>query len=290
VKNLVTTNKSKSPIQFLDFIIFFRMWTPRGPLQLAQGARGNDAPHCCTHCIHQTKVVVAMSGGVDSSVTALLLQRTGRFAVSGLYMHNWDERDEQGDAVCRGEQDWADAQHVARLIGVPIRRVDYVKEYWNDVFEPLLAGYRNGATPNVDLLCNREIKFNVFLRDALRRGQGGQQQAYDAVATGHYARVGVLTNQGSPHPVLLRARDKLRDQAYFLAAIDPKALENVVFPIGDMTKEQVRQIAKDAGLPVAAKPKSVGLCFVGKRRSFADFLGTSVFFLFFYLFIYLHVF
>lgn len=203
-------------------------------------------------------VIVGMSGGVDSSVTAYLLKERG-YRVSGLFMVNWTE-DEEG--YCTAAQDFQDARAVANELGIPLHRVDFSNEYRERVFAQFLADYAAGKTPNPDVLCNREIKFQPFRDYAVRLGA-------DYIATGHYARIA----QAADGPVLLQAEDANKDQTYFLAAVAREQLQNVLFPLGDLTKPEVRQIATRAGLPVHRKKDSTGICFIGERE-FRDFLST----------------
>lgn len=202
-------------------------------------------------------VVVGMSGGVDSAVSAYLLKHRG-FHVIGLHMINWDGNDElgrpsEGTSCSILEADFRDVCAVCDRIGIHVKQVNFVKEYWTDVFEPMIDGYSQGITPNPDVLCNRHIKFDVFLKYAR------EELGADFVATGHYAQT---DNMGS-----LRAGiDSNKDQSYFLSGVSSAALSNVIFPIGSLRKEQVRRIAKVAGLEeVAEKKDSYGICFVGKR-------------------------
>ncbi|WP_348820363.1 tRNA 2-thiouridine(34) synthase MnmA [Fontimonas sp. SYSU GA230001] len=202
-------------------------------------------------------VVVGMSGGVDSSVTAYLLQEQGH-RVSGLFMVNWTE-DEQG--YCTAAEDFQDARRVCEELGIPLHRVDFSKEYRERVFARFLADYAAGKTPNPDVLCNREVKFQPFRAYALRLGA-------DFIATGHYARI----EHGADGPRLLRAVDDNKDQTYFLAGVERAQLERVLFPLGGLTKPQVRAIAQRAGLPVHRKKDSTGICFIGERE-FRAFLA-----------------
>jgi len=202
-------------------------------------------------------VIVGMSGGVDSSVAALLLQRGG-VPLAGLFMRNWNE-DDAGD--CRAEDDRRDAVAVCGRLGIPIHFRDFSHEYWAGVFEHFLAEYARGRTPNPDVLCNREIKFKHFLDAA--RDLGAQ-----AIATGHYARI----DHVGGHHRLLRARDRGKDQSYFLHQLGQAQLAATRFPLGELEKAAVRRIAAEARLPTAAKKDSTGICFIGER-DFREFLA-----------------
>ncbi len=210
------------------------------------------------------KVIVGMSGGVDSSVAALLLKRQG-YDVSGLFMRNWDSsanRDilgnpDIGEDICPQERDYQDAQAVCELLDIPLHRADFSEEYWRDVFTYFLREYEAGRTPNPDILCNKHIKFDVFIKHASRYG-------YDRIAMGHYARL----DQGPPLR-LLRGLDEEKDQTYFLSQLDHGQLKDVLFPIGELPKQSVRKLALEAGFPTADKKDSTGICFIGER----DFRG-----------------
>jgi tRNA-specific 2-thiouridylase len=204
-----------------------------------------------------TKVIVGMSGGVDSSVSAMLLKQQG-YAVEGLFMKNWDEDD--GTEYCTAKEDYADARNVAEKLGIPLHGANFAAEYWDNVFEHFLAEYRVGRTPNPDILCNREIKFKAFLEYALLMGA-------DCIATGHYCRRGEQDGEGT----LLKGADPNKDQSYFLHAVGHQELEKTLFPIGEMKKPQVRTLALDHNLATAKKKDSTGICFIGERR-FRDFL------------------
>ncbi len=201
-------------------------------------------------------IIAGVSGGVDSSVTALLLKRQGR-EVAGLFMKNWEEDDTSGS--CPAEADAADAEAVCAAIGIPFHTRNFAAEYWDGVFEHFLAEHRAGRTPNPDVLCNREIKFKTFLEHAQDLGAA-------RIATGHYARIG----RGADGDwQLLRARDGNKDQTYFLHALGQAQLAATEFPVGELEKPQIRQWAIDAGLPTATKKDSTGICFIGER----DFRG-----------------
>ena len=203
------------------------------------------------------RVIVGLSGGVDSAVAALLLVRAGH-DVHGLHMSNWEE-DEAGH--CSAAADFKAAQSVARELGIPLHRVSFAAEYRERVFADFLAGYAAGHTPNPDVLCNREVKFGVCLEYARRLG--GQRYA-----TGHYARI----DRAGGRPRLLRARDRAKDQCYFLQQVPAAALTAVEFPLGELSKGEVRELARRAGLPVHDRPDSTGICFIGERP-FRAFLG-----------------
>ena len=199
------------------------------------------------------KIVVGMSGGVDSSVTALLLKQAGH-EVIGVFMKNWEEKDANG--VCTSEKDWADVRDVCETIGIPYYSVNFVKEYYDRVFSYFLDEYRRGRTPNPDVLCNREIKFKAFLEMALKLGA-------DYVATGHFCRLGT---DDAGRRTLLRGTDPAKDQSYFLYMLGQNALQRAMFPVGDLTKAEVRRIAEEAGLATSRKKDSTGVCFIGERR------------------------
>jgi len=205
-------------------------------------------------------VIVALSGGVDSAVTALLLRRAGH-DVQGLFMHNWED-DEQG--YCTSAEDFQDARRVAAELGIALHRVDLSARYRSQVFTDFLAAYRAGLTPNPDVLCNREIKFGDCLAHAMRLGASH-------LATGHYARL-VSAPDG---PELHKGRDAGKDQSYFLHAVRRERFAQVLMPLGDLHKDEVRALAREAGLPVAAKRDSTGICFIGERP-FREFLEQYV--------------
>jgi tRNA-specific 2-thiouridylase len=206
-----------------------------------------------------TRVVVGMSGGVDSSVAALLLKQQG-YDVIGVFMKNWDDTDENG--VCTATEDYNDVVRVCNQIGIPYYAVNFEKEYWDKVFTYFLDEYKAGRTPNPDVMCNKEIKFKAFLEHAMALGA-------DYLATGHYARVAYRDGEYK----LLRGLDQNKDQTYFLNQLGQEQLSKVLFPIGEMEKAQVRQIAKEAGLATANKKDSTGICFIGERN-FKQFLSN----------------
>ncbi len=193
-------------------------------------------------------VVVGMSGGVDSSVAALLLKEQG-FRVIGLFMKNWEEEDAQG--VCKASQDYEDVVRVCETLDIPHYSVNFSKEYWDNVFTHFLEELKMGHTPNPDILCNREIKFKVLFEKARSLGA-------DFLATGHYSRIG----EGG---TLLKATDPQKDQSYFLYTLKQTLLPHILFPVGGMEKKEVRALARKTGLSVAEKKDSTGICFIGKR-------------------------
>jgi tRNA-specific 2-thiouridylase len=205
------------------------------------------------------RVVVGMSGGVDSSIAALLLKEQG-YDVSGLFMKNWEEDDEPD--YCTAEVDLRDAQAVCDKLDVPLHTVNFSHEYWDRVFEYFLSEYRAGRTPNPDIICNREIKFRAFLEHAM--GLGGE-----LIATGHYART---DRDAEGRPRLLRGVDHNKDQSYFLCMLSSSQLERVLFPVGELEKTEVRKRAQEADLITHDKKDSTGICFIGERK-FRDFLS-----------------
>ncbi len=206
------------------------------------------------------KVILGMSGGVDSSVAALLLKEQG-YDVIGLFMKNWDETDPDG--ICTATDDADDARRVAHHLGIPFYTINFEKEYWDTVFTYFLNEYKRGRTPNPDVMCNQEIKFNAFLKYALTI-EG------DYIAMGHYARV------DRDKKILLRGVDQSKDQSYFLSRITANALSKTIFPIGDMLKSEVRKIAEENNLITAKKKDSTGVCFIGERN-FNEFLDKYLF-------------
>lgn len=205
-----------------------------------------------------TRVVVGMSGGVDSSVAAWLLKKQG-YDVIGIFMKNWDDTDEFG--VCTATEDYHDVMKVCDEIGIPYYAVNFEKEYWDKVFTYFLNEYEAGRTPNPDVMCNKEIKFRAFLDHALSLGA-------DYIATGHYARI----QRKNDICQLLRGKDKNKDQTYFLNQLTQDQLRRVLFPLGELSKGEVRRLARDAGLSTADKKDSTGICFIGER-DFKTFLS-----------------
>ena len=203
------------------------------------------------------KIAVALSGGVDSSLTAYLLKKAGH-DVFGLFMKNWEEKDSAGH--CLAEKDYEDVIKVCETLDIPYYGINFAQEYWESVFTHFLDEIKQGYTPNPDILCNREIKFNVLYKKALALGA-------DVLATGHYCQ----TENGH----LLKGEDPRKDQSYFLYTIKSNILKNVLFPIGGMLKLDVRQMAHDVGIPVFDKKDSTGICFIGKRN-FKEFLENYI--------------
>ena len=211
------------------------------------------------------KVVVGISGGVDSSVAALLLKEQG-YDVIGLFMRNWDTsvngdflgNPDLNNNICPQEQDYNDAKEVCEKLNIPLHRIDFVKEYWDYVFTYFLDELKKGRTPNPDIMCNKYIKFDMFLNEAEKLGA-------DYVATGHYARI--------KDSKLLRGIDDNKDQTYFLSQVPKEKFKKVLFPVGDLKKEEVRKIAQEYDLITAKKKDSTGICFIGERN-FKQFLSN----------------
>ena len=209
------------------------------------------------------KVVVGISGGVDSSVAAILLKQQG-YDVVGLFMRNWDTsvngdflgNPDLNNNICPQEQDYNDALAVCEKIGIPLHRIDFVKEYWDYVFTYFLDELKKGRTPNPDIMCNKYIKFDMFAKKAKELGS-------DYIATGHYAKI--------ENGQLMRAKDTNKDQTYFLSQVSKEQLSNVLFPLGEIEKPEVRKIASEYGLITAEKKDSTGICFIGERN-FTQFL------------------
>lgn len=207
----------------------------------------------------KTPIIVGLSGGVDSAVTALLLQQQG-FDVTCVFMKNWEEDDTE--EYCSAAADLKDAELICETLNLPLQTVNFASTYWDKVFEYFLQAYRAGHTPNPDILCNREIKFKAFLDYA-------KAQGVETIATGHYARLN-HTDHGVD---LLMGQDANKDQSYFLYALQQHQLKHACFPLGELTKPDVRKLAKKYTLPVYAKKDSTGICFIGERK-FKDFLST----------------
>ena len=212
---------------------------------------------------HKQRVVVGLSGGVDSAVSAYLLQQQGH-EVIGIFMKNWEDDDD--DAYCSSRQDFLDAASVADVIGIDIEHVNFAAEYKDRVFAEFLREYAAGRTPNPDILCNAEIKFKAFLDHAMRLGA-------EKIATGHYARVRL--NEATGKHELLKGLDPLKDQSYFLHRLNQAQLSRTLFPVGELPKTEVRRIAAEIGLPNAKKKDSTGICFIGERP-FRDFLNRYI--------------
>lgn len=205
------------------------------------------------------QIIVGMSGGVDSSVTALLLHRQG-LSTSGLFMKNWEDKEPNG--LCPAAVDAQDAMLVCDKIGIPLDAVNFASEYWDRVFQYFLDEYKNGRTPNPDILCNKEIKFKAFLEYALAQGA-------DKIATGHYARIA----EKGDLLQLLKGKDNNKDQSYFLYTLGQAQLAKTLFPVGELPKSEVRKIAAEAGFKNHAKKDSTGICFIGERE-FKRFLNS----------------
>ncbi len=213
--------------------------------------------HCSEQSLEGKRVVLGLSGGVDSAVAAILLKRAGA-EVHALHMTNWED----DDGYCTAADDLQDARNICDQLEITLHHVNFAREYRDRVFSYFLDEYRAGRTPNPDVLCNREIKFGEFLKYARRLGG-------DLIATGHYARTSIIDG----NVCLLKARDKSKDQSYFLHAVSSEALAVTVFPLGNLVKSEVRKIARDHNLSVHAKKDSTGICFIGERP-FREFLAT----------------
>lgn len=220
------------------------------------------------------RVVIGMSGGVDSSIAAYLLKQQG-YDVIGLFMRNWDSlvnNDILGnksinDAICPMQVDYLDAKKVAEQLNIDLYRINFVEEYWQYVFTYFLEEYKKGRTPNPDILCNKYIKFSAFLNYALEKLNA------DYIAMGHYAKV--KYNDETKKYELLKAKDETKDQTYFLSQLNQEQLAKTIFPLGDIKKVEVRQLAKKLNLVTANKKDSTGICFIGKRN-FKQFLQNYI--------------
>lgn len=218
----------------------------------------------------KTKIFVAMSGGVDSSVAAYLLHSQG-FEVTGVYMKNWSE-ESFGSKIPKNRCPWRDdvkqVRSVCKVLGVPMKIFNFEREYTQRVIDPFFKGQLRGKTPNPDVVCNRAIKFDLFIKRALKEGA-------DLVATGHYIRLKKISEKNQQDLAVLPAKDKQKDQSYFLCTVTKQQLQKVIFPLGKYKKSEVRKIAKKAGLPNAERPESMGICFVGEVKM-KDFLKTRI--------------
>lgn len=206
-------------------------------------------------------IAIGMSGGVDSSVAAHLLKKSG-FQVFGLFMKNWEEKDANG--VCTAEKEYQDVAQVCTQLDIPYYSVNFSKEYWDNVFSEVLESFKNGYTPNPDTLCNREIKFKLFLNKALNLGA-------DFLATGHYCQTFSLAGR----TYLQKGVDPGKDQSYFLNMVNEQALNKAIFPLGNLNKSEVREIARSEGLSTSDKKDSTGICFIGERN-FTQFLNQYI--------------
>jgi len=218
----------------------------------------------------KSKIAIMLSGGVDSSVVAKLLI-DDNYDVEAFFMRNWDSTTNfelnkilTEDEICQQEEDYKDAVKVSKHLGIKIHRVDFVKEYWDDVFSVFLREIEMGITPNPDILCNRHIKFGRFVQFITN-----EHPEFDYIATGHYAKI--IERDGVK--LLAQAKDSFKDQTYFLAEIEKNVLNKVFFPLGDLTKKEIRKIAEDSDIPVANKKDSMGICFIGKRN-FPEFISN----------------
>ncbi|RUS82094.1 hypothetical protein EGW08_010139 [Elysia chlorotica] len=217
------------------------------------------------------RIVCGISGGVDSAVSAHILKRKG-YDVVGLFMRNWDVRNEKGR--CQADEDREDAVYVCKHLQIPLYEVDFVKQYWNEVFSKMIRDYQNGITPNPDILCNRHVKFDHFVKYATSKLDG------HAIATGHYARTSVGYNldqiDDQKGVSLLCAEDKDKDQTFFLSQIEQWALRHTIFPLGNLSKKTVKEIAASVGMgKLAHKKESMGICFIG-TRNFQDFIEEYI--------------
>jgi len=219
------------------------------------------APVTSTAPRPHSRIVVGLSGGVDSSVAALLLQQAGH-DLRAVFMKNWEEDDNEG--YCAAEEDLSDADAVAATLGIPLQAVNFAHDYWERVFETFLSELRAGRTPNPDVLCNREIKFRAFLDYALETGA-------EFIATGHYARI----HRGHHQVQLLKALDGNKDQSYFLYMLGQAQLDKALFPLGELIKTDVRRLAEEAGLITHGKKDSTGICFIGER-DFSGFVSRYI--------------
>ena len=213
--------------------------------------------------------MVGLSGGVDSAIAAYLLKEQG-YDVTCAFMRNWDSLTNDdilgnptlNEDVCTQEQDYNDAKSVAESLGLPLLRVDFIEEYWKEVFQTFLNEYKKGRTPNPDILCNKHIKFDSFMKF-------GEANGFDIVATGHYAKMGLYNDL----PAVCKADDRNKDQSYFLAQINRSVLDKIMFPLGSIDKPEVRRIAAELNLSIAKKKDSTGICFIGERN-FREFLSN----------------
>lgn len=220
---------------------------------------------------NEIRILVGLSGGVDSAIAAYLLKQEG-YQVAGGFMRNWDAiangdflgNPTLNESQCPQEKDYEDAQKVAELLDIPLLRADFVKEYWDEVFTYFLDEYQKGRTPNPDVFCNKYIKFDKFLNFAKENG-------FDYIATGHYAKR-IDTEQGVE---LHKSFDTNKDQTYFLSQVSRKQLGECLFPLGDIDKGEVRRLARELHLPIADKKDSTGVCFIGERR-FKEFLSNYI--------------
>ncbi|KLL03127.1 MAG: tRNA-specific 2-thiouridylase MnmA [Mycoplasmataceae bacterium CE_OT135] len=222
-------------------------------------------PHLSPRTKKQKSVIIALSGGVDSAVAAYLLQKQG-YQLTAIFMQNWDDylnASLSQEIICSQGQDWKVAQQVAQQLNIPIQKVNFLQEYWNEVFLNFLEGLKQGLTPNPDILCNSAIKFSALANYVQKHFNS------DFLATGHYAKI--IADESQAKYYLGKAKDQSKDQTYFLCQIPPSVFPKLIFPLADLTKPEVRQIAEKMKLINAQKKDSTGICFIGERK-FAQFL------------------
>lgn len=241
-----------------------RLTAPKAARLYSTGCAGYSTPLPAAN----DHVYVAMSAGVDSSVTAALMAEKFKNRVTGVFMRNWSP-----DSKC-AEADWNDVQQICTHLDIPAVNLSLEKEYWLEVFEPMLERYRQGLTPNPDVSCNRYIKFGSLKHRLKQRHETSGMEGQWWLATGHYARV---MSDASGEPALFRPKHLAKDQSYYLSSVSSESLRNVLFPLSSYLKPEIRELAHSYGLHVASKPDSQGLCFVSQdQRKFRDFLSDYI--------------